>query len=395
MNATSEKDSFQPLGYNDLVEQLYGEYKDSITSLDKKIASFIVIAKTYNRKPEKILENLYSGIWTRKQIAFAKLAIRIYEEYERELKKVNAIDFGDMINDAISELEHNSKLYYSTYDHILVDEYQDISSQRYQLIKSLMNKNPSCKLFCVGDDWQGIMSFSGSDLSYIVNFANYFENPETTVLGRNYRSIKSIVDTGTHLIKINADSQIKKEIVAANEKIKKVKIYFHLHNEDYKYKYYQEMAQHCIERIDEYLKSGYAPQDIMILLRILNPKIINNLREYAKQKNIEISEDGMGRGKDVRLMTIHKSKGLQAKVIFILNVVEDLYGFPCELDDPTIFMPAKGSNEKREKHEEERRLFYVALTRAQEDVYVYTLKCSESKFVKEIKRISDVEDIHY
>ncbi|WP_321416570.1 3'-5' exonuclease [uncultured Methanomethylovorans sp.] len=83
-------------------------------------------------------------------------------------------------------------------------------------------------------------------------------------------------------------------------------------------------------------------------------------------------------------MSVHKSKGLQARVVFLLNMVEGLYGFPCEIENPDIFEPAiKGR--RNEKEEEERRLFYVAVTRAKEQVVIYSKKGSESKFLNEIK----------
>ena len=72
----------------------------------------------------------------------------------------------------------------NVYDNILIDEFQDISAQRYDLIQSLMSKNPNCKLFCVGDDWQSIMGFSGSNLDYFINFKDYFSHPERSDYSR-------------------------------------------------------------------------------------------------------------------------------------------------------------------------------------------------------------------
>ena len=144
---------------------------------------------------------------------FANIALDIYENYENKLRDENKIDFADMINLAVKELKEKQELYKNSFAQILIDEYQDISAQRYQLIRELMKKNDGCKLFCVGDDWQSIMGFSGSDLDFFVKFHEYFDHPARTDLSINYRSCKSIVDTGAEIIKHNKGSQIEKRYI--------------------------------------------------------------------------------------------------------------------------------------------------------------------------------------
>lgn len=393
LKAISEKDNFTPVPYDELVERIWNECKGSVKALDKNISRFIVIAKTYDLSPAKISQRLKTWRWSKRQISFAKLALPVYEKYDKILRDENAMDFEDMINLAIRELHENSVLYLGSLDHILIDEYQDISTQRYHLIRALLDKNQNCKLFCVGDDWQSIMSFSGSNLDYFINFDHYFDHPARTDLIKNYRSIRSIVDTGAHIIKHNEDRQLQKKTEAVDSRIKKVKVYLHLHKEEYRENYYYQMTQHCIDQIEAYLKNGYKPEEIMILTRILNsPSVRDKLIAYAKLKHIPLALDNDREG--IRFMSVHKSKGLQAKVVFILNVVKDLYGFPCELESPDLFEPAI-IGDKRDKTEEERRLFYVAVTRAKEDVHIYTQKCAESDFLKEIKGISESIEVGY
>jgi DNA helicase-4 len=108
------------------------------------------------------------------------------------------------------------------------------------------------------------------------------------------------------------------------------------------------------------------------------------LMEHARNLDVPISFDGYKNPNKVPFMTVHKSKGLQARVVFLLNVVEDLYGFPCEIENPDIFEPAILSR-KRDRYEEERRLFYVAVTRSMSDLIIYTQKDSVSKFIYEIE----------
>ncbi|MBP9854901.1 MAG: UvrD-helicase domain-containing protein [Candidatus Omnitrophica bacterium] len=384
----------EKIGYKELVNQVWEECKESTKTLPKNVSKFIAIAKTYSLTPEIIAKRLKEEQWTPKQLAFAKIALRIYQLYEQELRKENVIDFADMINLAVKELRENDELYKNEYEHILIDEYQDISTQRYELIKALMDKCADCKLFCVGDDWQSIMSFAGANSDFFVHFDKYFDHPARTDLSINYRSIKSIVDTGALVIKYNGDAQLQKKTIASNPNIKKVKVYTLLHQSEYRKNYFKQMANHCVQQVGKYLKNGYKPEDLMILARIVNnPTIRDPLFEFAKQYKIPIAGEG-NKKNTVPFMSVHRSKGLQAKVVFILNVDKDIYGFPCELENPDIFDTAI-MGKRQDKEAEERRLFYVALTRAKEEVYIYNQKCTESIFLKEIKNMVEKEEIQY
>jgi DNA helicase-4 len=248
-----------------------------------------------------------------------------------------------------------------------------------------MRKNDGCKLFCVGDDWQSIMGFSGSDLNFFVNFHEYFDHPARTDLSINYRSCKSIVDTGTEIIRHNKGSQIEKDAFAKNSAINPIKVYISNCNKRAVNMYYSQVASHCIHSMKHYLDEGYETKDILLLSRIgKNPKMQSKLMEFAKNLDVPISFDTSRNPNKIPFMTVHKSKGLQAKVVFLLDVVEGLYGFPCELENPDIFEPAVLSC-KKDRYEEERRLFYVAVTRAMDDLIIYTRKDSVSKFINEIE----------
>lgn len=374
--------SFTPVEYHELIEQVWEDCKASARTLPQNIYNFIVIAKTFRFTPQDIEKRLITEKWSSLQQAFGFVAVKIYSQYEKTMRAEKTIDFGDMINEAIDVLKKNNELFRDTFDHILIDEYQDISAQRYYLIDALLEKNPRCKLFCVGDDWQSIMGFAGSNLYYFKNFDQKFDHPAITYLTMNYRSIKSIVDTGATIIENNGGLQLQKKTVAKKSDVKPIKVYSLLHQENYRSRYYQQVADHCKAKIESLLNDGYQPKDIMVLTRIFKNPIFNeNFLEFAHSKGIEY-------------MSVHKSKGLQAKLVIILNVNKGLYGFPCELEDPSIFEPAR-ELKLVDKEEEERRLFYVAITRAKEDVIIYNQKCAESKFLKEIRRHIQVEEIAY
>jgi DNA helicase-4 len=132
----------------------------------------------------------------------------------------------------------------------------------------------------------------------------------------------------------------------------------------------------------------------MILMRITkNPKLRTFISDYAKSLEIPITENA-DRPNCVRIMSVHKSKGLQAKVVMILSVDKGLYGFPCELESPDVFLPAM-INDDGLIMQEERRLFYVAVTRAKEEVFIYSQKCSESAFISEIEEFIKREKLGF
>ncbi|NQU78621.1 UvrD-helicase domain-containing protein [Candidatus Woesearchaeota archaeon] len=389
-----EKHELTTITYNELVNRVWEECKEFVKVISKNISKYITIAKTYRSYPADIIKRLEKEQWSPKQRAFARIAIMIYTKYEEDLRRTNSMDFSDMINIAVDFLRENPEAYEDTYDHILIDEYQDISTQRYDMIKTLMNKNPSCKLFCVGDDWQSIMGFSGSNLDYFVNFSKYFPHPERTDLIRNYRSSKSIVDTGSTIINGNI-GQIKKQTLAISENIQKIKVYSLLHQKDYFMPYYDQTTKHCLKTIKEYhTKKNYKYSDFMILMRIAkNTKIWNLLKKNSNQLGIPITES-QKTPNAVRIMSVHKSKGLQAKVVIIINLNSGPYGFPCELETPNIYYTAISKDDGLRK-QEERRLFYVAITRAKKEVIIYTQKCSMSKFIDEIKDHIEIEELQY
>ena len=386
--------------YDEIVETAWQSYRTPVDD----IVNFITTAKTYGLSPTRIGEKLRKDRWTSKQVAFGNLALPVFSIYEEILCEHEKIDFEDMINRAIDELEKDQSLKADVYDHILIDEYQDISAQRYKLIKKLMDRNPKCKLFCVGDDWQSIMGFSGSNLHFFVNFEQYFKNPAITKISTNYRSVKTIVDAGAALIKNNTSCQIQKPTKSNRKNTKPITVLRSPHKEQYERNYHRQTAEDCLNRIAHYLQNGYTPKDILVLSRCMRTKIdhryrflsnIGTMIENAKKMGIKLAYENMEARSKVRLLTAHRSKGLEAKVVFLLNATKGTYGFPCEIEDPSIYEPARENYPPQEPIEEERRLFYVAMTRAIEDLYIYTWEPAMSEFLDEIADYTVKERLSY
>jgi DNA helicase IV len=370
-----------PIEHKELIEKIWNMCKVKKGTITDNILNFIKIAKTYGLDPKKIEERLKNEKWSPMQKIFGRIACRIYADYEDFLKSASKIDFQDMINLCVKSLKKNPNRFKDSFDHILIDEYQDISKQRYELIKLLMDRNPNCKLFCVGDDWQSIMGFAGSNLKYFVRFGDFFDHEERTDLTINYRNIKTIVDAGADLIKNNRCSQIDKKSIANNQKKKSIVVNASRHKPDFYKNYYEHITSHCIDYIDNLLENNYKPSDIAIMTRIYKNPQWKDLVKYSKFKGI-------------KFWSVHKFKGLQSRVVILMDVTKGLYGFPCELEDSLLFEPA---NEEKNinKEDEERRLFYVALTRAEEELIIYSQKDAMSKFIDEIKNYINYNELVY
>ncbi len=376
--------TFSPMSYRDLVEKTF-EFKEKTGEITDLIISFVKIAKSNYLETNEISRKLKSKKFTQKQRLFGQLALEVYRIYQSFLESENKIDFNDMINKAVLLLQQNQGRYKNKYDHILIDEFQDISYQRLELINCFVNNKSNTKLFCVGDDWQSIYQFTGSEVNFFVNFYKFFPNPECTSLKRNYRSTQRIVAMSNKLISFN-DSQISKEVYSRRELGKKV--FFYEISDKLRYDD-KRQAAHVYSLLKELLDSGVKPDDIMILARF-NRNLLN-LKQYCGSKRIPINEKYEG----IRFYSVHKSKGSEASYVFLIDIVSGMYGFPCEVNDSSVLELAK-RNVNSNHFEEERRLFYVALTRSKKFLYIYTKEKEHSIFIKEINQyLQKKEEIGY
>lgn len=299
----------------------------------------------------------------RKQV-FLSLFRHVWEQWDQRIKGAGHIDFDDMILDAARHVESGE--YNSPYRLILVDEFQDSSRSRLKLLKSLCARDNSC-LVAVGDDWQSINRFAGADLSGMTQFDGEFGRSVSLPLQKTFRCSQLICDISSEFIKKNP-SQIEKNPVAFFERPGSFVRVRCLTSD-------QEQEQSVAE-IVSFLVSGesgkFPPGEVLILGRY------NADRKLARKAVRENPERCSFR-------TIHRSKGLESDYVLLLNCISDSLGFPSEIEDDPILQLAM-SHEDDFEHAEERRLFYVALTRARQGVVVLTLDGKESAFVAELVR---------
>ncbi len=281
----------------------------------------------------------------------------IYLEYENELKSQNLIDFNDMINYA-AKIVNKVK-----YKYIIIDEYQDTSYTRFNLIKQIKNKN-NIKIMAVGDDFQSIYRFTGCNLDIFLNFEKYFGKSKILKIENTYRNSKELIDVAGSFIMKNK-KQMRKELKSSKTCFKPIKVVY----------YYNlvKAFEVLINKINT---------NIFVLGR--NNKDINELISSGlfilKKDNLIYTKDT---SKIIKFLTIHRSKGLEEENVIVLNNIDDYLGFPSKIVNDKI-LDFVLINKDSYEYEEERRLFYVAITRTKKNVFLFTKKNKESIFIKEI-----------
>ena len=287
----------------------------------------------------------------------------LMDAYERRLMDKAEIDFEDMINKAANYVSDRRQRH--RYKMILVDECQDMSQSRAKLIKALLTQAPGCKLFAVGDDWQSIYRFAGADIDVLTHFPRYFGVTATNYLTRTFRSNQGISDVASRFVQKNP-AQMRKQVQAQDPKSSQVVVVRRSSASD--------LERECLASLKEIAASvsdgTRASVFILARYRIKQPTAISAWKAQFRML-------------DIAFKTIHSSKGLQADFVIITGLDTGLYAFPAEIsDDPLLqlVMPEPESFENAE----ERRLLYVAMTRARHGVYLIGSEYFPSPFLSEL-----------
>ena len=311
-----------------------------------------------------------------------------YLEYQQSLEENRSIDFQDMINES-SEMIRLKKIKKEQLmlKYIIVDEYQDISRQRYNLIKELSGLC-NAKIVAVGDDWQSIYAFSGSILPLFTRFCNEVGYGDELKITRTYRNAQELIDIAGCFVQQN-DTQIRKRLISPKRIKSPVIISTYSDEKNTKEKgqggVYHNMAVAINHIIESILKDGKSPASILLLGRYgFDMKNLCKSKEFHyDEKTGKIYSSSYGKRVQLSYMTAHSSKGLSADNVIIINAVDGILGFPSKIqDDPVLRLVV--SNDDSYSYAEERRLFYVALTRTKNRVYIITPQRRPSTFIKEL-----------
>lgn len=349
------------------------------------VCNFINRFKVNNYTEEKF-DDWRTDIKDERTKLFLYIARQCYRVYEAEKDRIMAIDFEDMINNASNVLEsYISKGEKLPYDYILVDEYQDISLQRFDLCEKL-SKASDAKIIAVGDDWQSIYRFSGAKIDLFTKFEDRMGYANILKITKTYRNSQELIDIAGNFVMSNED-QIKKNL-KSNKSIKDPVILMSYNDASEK----DEQNHGPFYRLGEAIEKSLED----IALKFGEDKTILLIGRYNFDgKNLEKLEDlfEYNNGKviskkypqlDITFLTAHSSKGLGYDNVIVINGKDDVLGFPSKIeDDPVMKLVIK--DDESFDFAEERRLFYVALTRTKNRVYLITPQLRPSKFVLEIK----------
>jgi DNA helicase-4 len=382
LESLTEEEEQQPKFETLTEEQMFATLHESgrISVLAKIFSQLVGLYKAAcldSRLENKVIANSTDPKQTRKALELLK---PILTAYEKHLKSHDDIDFEDMVNKAIAYVQAGR--FHSPWRYIMVDEFQDISEPRARLVKALRDNNKDCSVFAVGDDWQAIYRFSGADLSLTTQFAKYFGVTTQSELDQTFRFNNQIGKVATDFISKNP-VQIPK-VIKSLKQVKSAAVSLlkrdSSQTNSYKIGIIDEMANGAIDDVLAAISSkACKPVKVYLLARFwfLLPKKtdINRLNNQYPLLNIESQ-------------SFHASKGKEADYVIIMGLKKGVHGFPSEKVTPPLLDALLAKKEAFE-YAEERRLFYVALTRAKDRAYVIADMTDTSCFVKEL-----VDDHH-
>ena len=340
------------------------------------VVTFVTLIKSSCKSVDEVLRQTKNAGDERSTFIIKNIFQPVYKRYIEELANINQIDFTDAILQAtdICRSSHSVK-----YDYIIVDEFQDISVDRYNFLKVLREGNPPAKLYCVGDDWQSIYRFSGSDMALFNQFSDYFGQTEINKIETTYRFGEPLVSLSSQFIQRN-EAQIKKNIHPFNPQVKTELQFCDYERRDYCNVIGQLVASIPLDK-SVFLLGRYSFDDYYLSFMYKSVKEGNRFFYIIGDRKIEF-------------LTVHKSKGLEADYVIILQCNKDTYGFPSLVsDDPVLNYVLTKSDQY--PYGEERRLFYVAITRAKVKTYVLYDRRFPSVFVDEFLHPEKVTEESY
>ena len=297
-----------------------------------------------------------------------KIVVPIYEKYDAFLEKNKHIDFDDMIGKAIAYVQGGR--FVSPWRYILVDEFQDISEPRARLVRALRESVDACSLFCVGDDWQAIYRFTGSDIRFTTEFAARFGATKITVLDKTFRFNNSICDVASRFV-IENPAQVKKALTTHTMVNGSAVSLLREKKRRGSEADFDERLDSVLAHVAERAEEGSS----VYLLGRFRFNLPNGTQMMMLRKRFPTLS--------IACNTVHGAKGLEADYVVVLGLERGQYGFPSQKTSHSLLealLPALDPF----LYSEERRLFYVALTRAKQRVYLIGDMTNASEFLVEL-----------
>ena len=357
-----------------------------IANLVKLICTFIQNFKTNGLAADDFYRFKHKTTNVRTHL-FLDICEQCYHEYSKRLIEKNAIDFEDMINDSSKIIrEQEIKGEKIDFKYIVVDEYQDISRQRFNLTQEL-SKLCDAKIIAVGDDWQSIYAYAGSDITLFTDFKKTFGYGQELKITKTYRNAQEVIDIAGGFIQKNI-AQMQKALISPKHIEDPVIV--ETYTEEVDRKQYEGkggkffLIGETVERIVGHILCENPDSSILLLGRYgFDAYNLGRSSDFVYDEKTGNVFSKKFPDKKIEFMTVHRAKGLGYDNVIIINARNDVYGFPSKVQaDPVLKYVVKDDHSY--EYAEERRLFYVALTRTKNRVYLVAPKEHPSEFVVEL-----------
>ena len=370
---------FKPRDFLDVFNTVYKSKSNKyIAEFMKLCCTFITLFKSNNYRlndievlRDSVARNESNPFLFERTNLFLDIIKVLLTGYQNFLTSKNAIDFSDMINHAADRVRAGCRI--NNYRYVIVDEYQDISKSRFNLLQSIVERT-GAKLFCVGDDWQSIYRFAGSDISLFTEFQKYFGYTEVLKIEKTYRNSQQLIDEASRFILKNP-LQLQKDL-RSDKSLNYPLVFWG----------YGNNPSNALNKAIKKIVSEFGTQASILLLGrtnydrdMLEESGLFKITHQNKQEQLTylpIPE------LNIEFLSVHKSKGLEADNVILLNFKNDKLGFPNQIQDDKVLNLVLTDAENY-RFAEERRLFYVAITRTKNRTFILTDNNRPSLFFKE------------
>ena len=372
--------AFRPLSDKEVYNALESIYEgQAFKSFINLIRTFLSLYKARFRDEsgfDSLLDYKFPNAYERRRATlFLRIVKDVYRYYLDYLRREDKIDFDDMILMSTQELDKSDNF---KYKYIIVDEFQDISLSRMLFLKKLISHGHS-KLFSVGDDWQAIYRFSGCDINIFLQFEKYFGASAITKITTTHRNSQELQDIAGPFIKANPE-QYNKKINSSKHLDHPIRIM-----------YYSDKKYYAFLDVLKEISKTTANANVLILGRnnkdfetiSLDNRIYIDFKESKEHNTVVKVRDFPNM--HLTYSTVHGSKGLEEDYVVIINADDSRLGFPNKMEDDELLDMVLSSKSNYE-YAEERRLWYVALTRTRTYTYILANSDNPSIFVKEIEK---------
>ncbi len=354
--------SFERSGPDELYSKL-----DSLGSMHEFVsllAKFLSLYKSSGLSISDLKDRVDGTIYNERYEAFLHVFTAILEDYTAYLKEDKSIDLNELLDKATNQLKAGA--FPSPYKYIILDNFQDISQREHKLLKSLLDQSPDSKLFCVGDDWQSIGSLRGGDLSLMMNFEGSFDPSEEIFLDKSFRFGDKICRFTSEFIQGNP-YQNNKDLRGLEEE--EGEIYLVWYEDEH------EALKDTINRIRE------GDNGKVLVVGRYDEKDYDALDFDVVRVGALLEDPDL----DIEYLKAYDSRGQESDYVILVEVRSGRLGFPSEIEDDSVLDLVRLKDENY-PYAEERRLFYVAATRARKGVYVLADKRNPSPFSLEIMK---------